>query len=67
MKEKLGFVGAGNHGPGHVAASACGRIWPDGGNRSRDEAEDLLKAGAKWGKSPGEVARASDIVFHDGY
>lgn len=63
MKEKLGFVGLGTMGQVMsqrlLAAGYSLTVW----NRSRDKAEALLKAGAKWGDSPAEVARASDIVF----
>lgn len=63
MKEKLGFIGLGTMGQVMsqrlLAAGYSLTVW----NRSRDKAEALLKAGAKWGNSPAEVARASDIVF----
>jgi 3-hydroxyisobutyrate dehydrogenase len=60
---ELGYVGLG------VMGSAIARRLLDAGhdvavwNRTREKAEPLLAAGARWAESPREVAQESDIVF----
>jgi len=59
----LGYVGLG------VMGSAITRRLLDAGhaitvwNRTREKAEPLLAAGARWGESPREVAGRSELVF----
>jgi len=60
---KIGWVGTGVMG-----LSMCGHLIEKGFaltvyNRSRGKAEPLIKKGAVWASSPGEVAGLSDIVF----
>jgi len=60
---ELGYVGLG------VMGSAISRRLLDAGhtltvwNRTREKAEPLLEAGARWAASPREVAERSEIVF----
>ena len=60
---ELGYVGLG------VMGSAIVRRLLDAGhpvtvwNRTREKAEPLLEAGARWADSPREVAERSEIVF----
>jgi 3-hydroxyisobutyrate dehydrogenase-like beta-hydroxyacid dehydrogenase len=60
---ELGYVGLG------VMGSAVVRRLLDAGhtvavwNRTRDKAEPLLAAGARWADSPREVAERAEIVF----
>jgi 3-hydroxyisobutyrate dehydrogenase-like beta-hydroxyacid dehydrogenase len=60
---ELGYVGLG------VMGSAITRRLLDAGhtvtvwNRTREKAEPLLEAGARWAGSPREVAEQSEIVF----
>ena len=60
---ELGYVGLG------VMGSAVARRLLDAGhdvtvwNRTREKAEPLLEAGARWGETPREVAERSEIVF----
>jgi 3-hydroxyisobutyrate dehydrogenase-like beta-hydroxyacid dehydrogenase len=60
---ELGFVGLGTMGGGVVrrllAAGHAVTVW----NRTRERAEPLLEAGARWADSPRSVAERSDIVF----
>jgi 3-hydroxyisobutyrate dehydrogenase-like beta-hydroxyacid dehydrogenase len=60
---ELGFVGLGTMGGGVVrrllAAGHAVTVW----NRTREKAEPLLEAGARWADSPRSVAERSDIVF----
>lgn len=61
---RLGWVGTGVMG-----RSMCGHLLAQGYavtvyNRSRDKAQSLLDAGAKWADTPAAVAQQSDIVFH---
>jgi len=59
----VGFVGLG------VMGTAISRRLLDAGhtltvwNRTREKAEPLLAAGARWSESPREVAERSDLVF----
>lgn len=59
----LGYVGLG------VMGSAVTRRLLDAGhtvtvwNRTREKAEPLLEAGARWGDSPRAVAERSEVVF----
>src|SRR5437763_6064899 len=60
---ELGYVGLG------VMGSSVTRRLLDAGhgvtvwNRTRDKAEPLVTAGARWADSPREVAERSEIVF----
>ena len=61
--QHIGFIGIGLMGK-HMArhlleAGHPLTIW----NRSREKADDLLAAGAKWAESPKMVATASDVVI----
>jgi len=60
---ELGFVGLGVMGRSIVQrlldAQHSVTVW----NRTRDKAERLLAAGARWADSPREVAQAGEIVF----
>jgi 3-hydroxyisobutyrate dehydrogenase-like beta-hydroxyacid dehydrogenase len=60
---ELGFVGLGVMGGGVVRrlldAGHTVTVW----NRTRDKAEPLLEAGARWADSPREVAELSEITF----
>ncbi len=59
----LGYVGLGVMGSAItrrlLAAGHMVTVW----NRTRDKAEPLLEAGARWADSPRLVAEHSDIVF----
>jgi 3-hydroxyisobutyrate dehydrogenase-like beta-hydroxyacid dehydrogenase len=60
---ELGFVGLGVMGGGVAKrlldAGHSVTVW----NRTRDKADWLLEAGARWADSPREVAEASEYVF----
>jgi 3-hydroxyisobutyrate dehydrogenase-like beta-hydroxyacid dehydrogenase len=60
---ELGFVGLGVMGSSIVrrllAAEHEVSVW----NRTRDKAEPLLEAGARWAESPRQVAERGAIVF----
>jgi 3-hydroxyisobutyrate dehydrogenase-like beta-hydroxyacid dehydrogenase len=60
---KVGFVGLGVMGGGVARrlldAGHRLRVW----NRTREKADWLLDAGARWADSPREVAEASELVF----
>ena len=60
---ELGFVGLGVMGSSIVrrllAAEHEVSVW----NRTRDKAEPLLEAGARWAESPRAVAERGEIVF----
>jgi 3-hydroxyisobutyrate dehydrogenase-like beta-hydroxyacid dehydrogenase len=60
---ELGFVGLGVMGGGVVRrlldAGHSVTVW----NRTREKAEPLLEAGARWADSPREVAELSEITF----
>jgi 3-hydroxyisobutyrate dehydrogenase-like beta-hydroxyacid dehydrogenase len=60
---EVGYVGLGVMGSSIVrrllAAGHDVTVW----NRTREKAEPLLAAGARWADSPREVAEASDVVF----
>jgi 3-hydroxyisobutyrate dehydrogenase-like beta-hydroxyacid dehydrogenase len=60
---ELGYVGLGVMGSSVVRrlldAGHSVTVW----NRTREKAEPLLAAGARWGESPRHVAEHSDIVF----
>jgi len=60
---RIGWIGTGVMG-----ASMCGHLLKAGFsatvfNRTRQKAEPLLAAGARWADSPRAVAEASDVVF----
>jgi 3-hydroxyisobutyrate dehydrogenase-like beta-hydroxyacid dehydrogenase len=60
---ELGYVGLGVMGSAIagrlLAAGHEVTVW----NRTREKAEPLLEAGARWGETPREVAERSEIVF----
>jgi 3-hydroxyisobutyrate dehydrogenase-like beta-hydroxyacid dehydrogenase len=60
---EVGFVGLGVMGGGVARrlldAGHTVVVW----NRTRDKADWLLEAGARWADSPREVAEASEVVF----
>src|ERR1700704_6451427 len=60
---ELGFVGLGVMGGGVVRrlldAGHTVTVW----NRTRDKADALLQAGARWAETPREVAERSEITF----
>jgi 3-hydroxyisobutyrate dehydrogenase-like beta-hydroxyacid dehydrogenase len=61
-KAKIGYIGVGLMG--HGAAKNIlekGHLLTIMGHRNRAPVDDLLKRGAKEGKSAAEIARASDI------
>ncbi|MEN6450063.1 MAG: NAD(P)-dependent oxidoreductase, partial [Thermoguttaceae bacterium] len=62
-KTRIGWIGTGVMG-----GSMCGHLMHKGFaatvfNRTRNRAEPLLQAGAKWAGSPRAVAEASDVIF----
>lgn len=62
-KYRIGWIGTGVMGVsmcGHVMARAASVTVH---NRTRDKAKPLLERGAVWADTPGEVAKASDVVF----
>lgn len=60
---EVGYVGLGVMGSAIVrrllAAEHDVTVW----NRTREKAEPLLEAGARWAESPREVAERSEVVF----
>jgi 3-hydroxyisobutyrate dehydrogenase-like beta-hydroxyacid dehydrogenase len=63
-KPRIGYIGVGLMGHG-AAKNILARGYPLTilAHRNRAPVEDLLRQGAKEGKSPAEIAGASDIVF----
>src|SRR5260370_7175450 len=59
----VGFVGVGAMGALIVRRLMDGGHRVTGWNRSREKAEELIKAGMRWATSPRAVAEASDIVI----
>ncbi len=59
----VGFVGLGAMGALIVRRLMDGGHRVTGWNRSREKAEELIKAGMRWATSPRAVAEASDIVI----
>ena len=59
----IGFVGLGAMGQLIVPRLMNAGHAVTGWNRSRDKAEDLIKAGMRWADTPRAVAQASEIVF----
>src|SRR5229473_8181887 len=59
----VGFVGLGAMGALIVRRLMDGGHRVTGWNRSREKAEELIKAGMRWAASPRAVAKASDIVI----
>ncbi|HLA84506.1 MAG TPA: NAD(P)-dependent oxidoreductase [Thermoguttaceae bacterium] len=60
---RIGWIGTGVMG-----RSMCGHLLDAGfsatvHNRTREKAEPLLAAGARWADGPRQVAEASDVVF----
>jgi 3-hydroxyisobutyrate dehydrogenase-like beta-hydroxyacid dehydrogenase len=60
---KVGFVGLGAMGTGIVPRLMAGGHEVTGWNRTRGKAEALIAQGMRWGNTPREVARESEIVF----
>jgi len=58
----VGFVGLGAMGALIVRRLMDGGHRVTGWNRSREKAEELIKAGMRWAASPRAVAEASDVV-----
>ena len=58
----VGFVGLGAMGALIVRRLMYGGHRVTGWNRSREKAEELIKAGMRWAASPRAVAEASDVV-----
>ena len=64
LAEKVvGFVGTGVMGRSMASNLMKAGITVCVYNRTREKAEDLIADGAIWKDSPGEVAKASDIVI----
>lgn len=63
-KARIGFIGVGMMGHG-MAKNLVEKGFTTCvlGNRNRTPVEDLLRRGAREGRSPADVARQSDIVF----
>ncbi len=59
----VGFVGLGAMGALIVRRLMDGGHRVTGWNRSREKAEELIKAGMRWAASPRAVAKASDVVI----
>jgi len=59
----LGFVGLGVMGSRMVKRLLDAGHTVTGYNRTRSKAEWLVRAGMRWGETPGAVAAASDIVL----
>ncbi len=59
----VGFVGLGAMGALIVRRLMDGGHRVTGWNRSREKAEELIKAGMRWAASPRAVAEASDVVI----
>lgn len=59
----LGFVGLGAMGSRVAKRLLDAGHTVTGYNRTRAKAEDLLRAGMRWGESPRAVADASEVVF----
>jgi 3-hydroxyisobutyrate dehydrogenase-like beta-hydroxyacid dehydrogenase len=59
----LGFIGLGVMGGNMVERLLSKGHSVAGYNRTRSKAQPLIDKGMKWGRSPGEVAAAADIVF----
>ncbi len=62
-KTRIGWIGTGVMG-----TAMCGHLLRTGFtatvyNRSRQKAEPLLEAGARWADSPRAVAEAADVIF----
>ncbi len=60
---RIGWIGTGVMGK-----SMCGHLLATGYsttvfNRTREKANDLISAGAKWAESPRQVAEQSDVIF----
>jgi 3-hydroxyisobutyrate dehydrogenase-like beta-hydroxyacid dehydrogenase len=61
--DTIGFVGLGHMG-GNMAARLLAAGHPlCGTSRDREHARDLIESGLRWLDTPGEVARAADVVF----
>jgi 3-hydroxyisobutyrate dehydrogenase-like beta-hydroxyacid dehydrogenase len=60
---RIGFIGLGHMGGGMAARLLAAGYPVCGTDRERGHAQDLLDAGMDWLDTPGEVARAADVVF----
>jgi len=60
---ELGYVGLGVMGGGVVRRLLDAGHTVTGWNRTKDKAAPLLEAGMRWGETPREVAKRSEIVF----
>ena len=63
MSKKIGFIGLGTMGKVMsrrlMAADYALTVW----NRTKENGDEEIAAGASWADSPKDVAAASDIVF----
>jgi 3-hydroxyisobutyrate dehydrogenase-like beta-hydroxyacid dehydrogenase len=59
----IGFVGLGNMGGNMAARFLAAGYSVYGEERHRGHADELVRAGLQWRKTPREVAEAADIVF----
>jgi 3-hydroxyisobutyrate dehydrogenase-like beta-hydroxyacid dehydrogenase len=64
MKDRIGFIGVGAMGSG-MAGNLLTKGWPVTvlAHRKREAVERLLADGASEANSPGELARASDVII----
>jgi 3-hydroxyisobutyrate dehydrogenase-like beta-hydroxyacid dehydrogenase len=64
MKDRIGFIGMGAMGSG-MAGNLLTKGWPVTvlAHRKREAVERLLADGASEANSPGELARASDVII----
>ena len=60
---QLGFVGLGVMGSRMVKRLMDAGHTVTGYNRTRSKAEELIKAGMAWGKSPRAVAESAEVIF----
>ena len=59
----LGFVGLGRMGGNMAARFLAAGYTVYGEQRSREHAQDLLRAGLHWCDTPREAAEAADVIF----
>ena len=63
MSKKIGFIGLGTMGKVMsrrlMAADYALTVW----NRTKENGDEVVAAGANWADTPKDVAAASDIVF----
>ena len=62
-KTRIGWIGTGVMGASmcmHLVRAGYGTVVF---NRTRKKADGLIRAGARWGKSPKDTASGSDVIF----